>query len=180
MAPRHWLLPKWRSISYERPYRPRRLPGPPTRGQSLWFCPVAVSPLLSPGAATHRTEEDKRRSLYTHACARAGRGGMAATGLPGLWLMAGSSRAASAGRGRALPVINRTRLPPLPPLPPLSKMISIYYTRRKDAEKIQQNAPKIAKICCFLASQGTCGANVGCGLFQYPRKSRKHVPYFLR
>ena len=105
---------------------------------------------------------------------------MAATGLPGLWVMAGSSRAASAGRGRALPVINRTRLPPLPPLPPLSKMISIYYTRRKDTEKIQQNASKIAKICCFLAPQGTYGANVGCGLFQYPRKSRKYVPYFPR
>ena len=94
--------------------------------------------------------------------------------------MAGSSRAASAGRGGALPVINRTRLPPLPPLPPLSKMISIYYTRRKDTEKIQQNASKIAKICCFLAPQGTCGANVGCGLFQYPRKSRKYFPYFPR
>ena len=26
-------------------------------------------------------------------------------------------------------------------------------------------ALKIAKICCFLAPQGTYGANVGCGLW---------------
>ena len=96
---------------------------------------------------------------------------MEATGLPGLWVMAGSSRAASAGRGGALHVIHRTRVLPLPPLPPLSKMISIYYTRRKDTEKIQLNASNQPKSLVFLAPQGTKVLRWAVGCFNTPGKA---------